>query len=834
MAPSTFRGAIPSALAILVLLAPISAEAYSTGIDAATFGATGCPTCHAGGGGSTGVTISFSSPIVTGVTNTITVTVTNGSQNGAGFNLQLSGGSFPTSPGTNVLRWSSTEVSHASPDSSGAWTWSISWTPGAPGTASYTLWANAVDLDTFSTNDTPRSTARTGSVTILRDRGDSCTSNGQCGTGNCVDNVCCNTACSGTCQACSPAAGGQGVAGTCSALVAGSLECCGVGYRWNGSTCVLEDPCLAGVDQCVSIATCTDTVGSDPSYTCTCPHAGYTGDGRSPGTGCANIDECASHPCAPFGSGGSDGMGCTERSLGAWSAPGYTCSCQAGYSSDGTTCVLQNECTAGTDDCHPLAMCVDPSPAMGDFSCTCPSGYVGGGHGAGGCTDVNECAMGLDDCHTNATCTNTPGSFTCACNTGYSGDGRICLDVNECLDPTFLAMCDPNSTCANTPGSFACNCNTGWSGDGRVACTDVDECVAGTDDCDTNASCTNTPGSWTCACNMGWDGDGRTCADVNECLNPAFSGRCSSVAVCVNDPGAWHCQCNTGFSGDGFTCEDVDECMDGTHTCDVNATCINAIGDYSCACNPGWRGSGFDCADIDECAEGTDSCTVDEVCINHVGMPFTCDCAPGFMRDAMGECVVSCGDGVVARGEGCDDGNTTAGDGCDSLCQVEPGWACFEPAGTTSTCRETCGDGFVDAAEECDDGAANSDTLAVACRTTCVLPTCGDGADDTGEACDDGAANDDAAPNACRTTCDEPFCGDGVVDDGELCDPGGGVPGAAVAGTCTTMCRGDGGIDESDPPVLTGGACTCRATPGAPTPWLLLGLALLGFARRRR
>ena len=44
-----------------------------------------------------------------------------------------------------------------------------------------------------------------------------------------------------------------------------------------------------------------------------------------------------------------------------------------------------------------------------------------------------------------------------------------------------------------------------------MAFTDINECMANTDDCDTNAVCTNTPGSFTCDCNQGYSGDGLNC-----------------------------------------------------------------------------------------------------------------------------------------------------------------------------------------------------------------------------------------------------------------------------------------------------------------------------------
>ncbi len=63
-----------------------------------------------------------------------------------------------------------------------------------------------------------------------------------------------------------------------------------------------------------------------------------------------------------------------------------------------------------------------------------------------------------------------------------------------------------------------------------------------------------------------------------------------------------------------------------------------------------------------------------------------------------------------------------------------------------------CGDGSVGADEGCDDGAANNDTEADACRTTCVPAGCGDGVIDTGESCDDGNTTvGDGCDDACAT-----------------------------------------------------------------------------------
>lgn len=821
--------------ALLLWLAPTTGAAESGGISSAVFQTDGCPLCHASSA-STSASISFSGTPTVGSPTTVTVTV-SGPGTASGFNLQLGSGTFNDPPGTGARRWSAREASHDAPlgESGGSSTWTLTWTPSTAGNVSYTLWGNSVNQNGSSTGDFALAAANTGTVNVRRQQGAVCTSDAQCGTGFCVDNRCCNSACNTNCHACSVAAGSQQPDGTCGLLIAGAAECCGAGHRWNGASCVLEDPCAAGTDDCVGLATCVDVPGSDTSYSCLCPHAGYGGDGRASGTGCFDIDECAPNPCAPNGTGGEDGMGCTQRPLGGWTSPGYDCACQPGYDSDGTTCVLQNECTAGTHDCHPMAVCVDPTTDIGDFNCTCQSGYVGGGHGALGCIDIDECGMDLDDCHADATCTNEPGSFTCACNSGFTGDGRTCTDIDECMDLVFLSMCDVNSTCNNLYGSFECVCNAGWRGDGLVSCTDIDECTEGSDDCHTEATCTNEPGSFTCSCNSGWSGDGRTCTDIDECMDPEMSSHCSSVADCNNLPGDWECVCRAGFRGDGFTCEDIDECAEETHSCHPDAACLNNIGSYACECNEGYQGSGFSCTDVNECANGTHGCRSTERCVNQEGMPNLCVCAPGTVRDdETGACVVTCGDGTRAPGEECDDGNRASGDGCDEACAIEPGWACHEPAGGASTCTATCGDGLIDPNEECDDGDSNDDTSRDACRTTCVRAFCGDGVVDTGEQCDDGPGNSDDAPDGCRTTCHESYCGDGVVDTGEMCDRGGGIPGAAVAGACTTLCEPDAGLDPTAPPELRGGAC--RAAPsGRSTPaWTLVALLLFVRARRRR
>lgn len=512
-----------------------------------------------------------------------------------------------------------------------------------------------------------------------------------------------------------------------------------------------------------------------------------------------------------------------STSAGSQSPDGICDALQAGYSAaccpgggywDGSICA--EGCDSGIDNCDSDPDACQSQASAPFFSCGCPVGYEGTGVGASGCTDIPECDS--DPCGVGA-CTELPvgttaEGYSCACPVGYRAPplGGTCVNIDECNDaPPESAPYDGYQACL--PG----------------ACTE------------------GAPGSfWTCSCPASHElfnrvSDGREICDLNECLQPSLS-RCDANATCTNTIGSNTCACNEGYRDRdpaavaGRVCDDIDECAEGLDACDPNADCMNLDGSYMCTCRSGWVGSGFTCADENECATGAGGCALHEDCVNNIGAPNDCVCAPGYTRETTdAACTIRCGDGTVGAGEQCDDANTAVEDGCSDGCEVELGWACYEPTGGASTCMNTCGDGLVDAAEDCDDGPENANDLADACRTDCRFPSCGDGTVDTGEACDDGDANDDALVDACRTTCDLPYCGDGVIDTGEACDVGGGRPGASAAGQCTTLCNADAGVDPSDPPVLTGGACAAapRGASSAGGYGALL-LAAIFLTRRRR
>ncbi len=79
--------------------------------------------------------------------------------------------------------------------------------------------------------------------------GDPCTGNGDCTSGYCADERCCNEACDGACEACSARAKGSGQDGVCE-LVAAGTECaagtCSGTMRVGASTCNAAGACIEG------------------------------------------------------------------------------------------------------------------------------------------------------------------------------------------------------------------------------------------------------------------------------------------------------------------------------------------------------------------------------------------------------------------------------------------------------------------------------------------------------------------------------------------------------------------------------------------------------------
>ena len=113
-----------------------------------------------------------------------------------------------------------------------------------------------------------------------------------------------------------------------------------------------------------------------------------------------------------------------------------------GYTGSGTTCALNNPCSATPGPCDTNATCANPS--TGNFTCTCKTGYSTTNGGLT-CTANNSCNTSNGGCDANATCMSSgPGTNTCACKSGYTGSAMSWTLTSALPHP---APCDPNATC---------------------------------------------------------------------------------------------------------------------------------------------------------------------------------------------------------------------------------------------------------------------------------------------------------------------------------------------------------------------------------------------------
>ncbi|EHB10201.1 Nidogen-2 [Heterocephalus glaber] len=134
-------------------------------------------------------------------------------------------------------------------------------------------------------------------------------------------------------------------------------------------------------------------------------------------------------------------------------------------------------------------------------------------------TPVNPCYDGSHTCDAAARChPGTGADYTCVCAPGYQGDGRSCMDVNECANGYH--RCGPNSVCINLPGSYRCECPNGYEFvDDQHTCILVapppNPCEDSRHNCAPagQARCINHgDGTFSCACLPGYTGNGYQCS----------------------------------------------------------------------------------------------------------------------------------------------------------------------------------------------------------------------------------------------------------------------------------------------------------------------------------
>ena len=285
----------------------------------------------------------------------------------------------------------------------------------------------AIDSDCLTGN-----TCSAGACVGKKANGLACTTAAECLNGNCVDGYCCESACAGTCMACSAAKTGT-TNGFCRPVTAGTDP---------DIECSVDTGNVCGHDgMCDGAGACRNQSASTPCGTASCTGQGtYTPLGHCSGSGscvagtpgpCPNNMLCASPTTCT--------TTCTNLS---------TTGCPSGYKCvfGGTSCIVDN-ITCGPSSC-PTAnggICCTTRPTGTDtttpWTYTCTSPAV-----CSGSADYNDQVV----CGTRADC---PGGQIC-CMTGISCDGSggpsqssFCTaDATKCQNGPFnwgYQICDP-------------------------------------------------------------------------------------------------------------------------------------------------------------------------------------------------------------------------------------------------------------------------------------------------------------------------------------------------------------------------------------------------------
>ncbi|MGM0577009.1 MAG: lamin tail domain-containing protein [Myxococcota bacterium] len=500
------------------------------------------------------------------------------------------------------------------------------------------------------------------------DLGGSCTADNQCTSGICnlQDGVCCDTACTSTCESCKL----DGFEGQCTVIPEGDDpddECWGQGATCGGScdgagscqfpssskscgTCQRCD----GAGECLAVP-----ANSDPDNDCgTCQTCDGSGSCKNVPEGADFHDDCPTTDQSTCGTNGQcDGNAtCDYYGAGTLAAPASctdgvatladTCDGAGGVNdggtqdcapyicdgvSCGTTCGSHTDCADGffcdfddldgdgrTDDCEALR----PDGGQCGADHECAAGYCSNGF----------CCSGGTCCSQNSDCQDPSLGFA---------EPPVCDDASSggCVGHRVDALCDGNSQCyaetVDDPSACASNVCQQAGCDGLTYTTE--------------RTCDNSGG-----CTVG--GEILSCDDGNVCTNDF----CDPAGACEhtdNDDASTPCyEGPDGTEGVGI-CEGGDRvCQDGnTGACEGQVlprteTCADSR-DEDCdgeANEPGAEGCTVYFKDVDDDSYGTDD--------------YECLCSPG----------PSGFDHYTATRNGdCDDSNGDVNPGAQELCATE-------------------------------------------------------------------------------------------------------------------------------------------------------------------
>lgn len=597
----------------------------------------------------------------------------------------------------------------------------------------------------------------TGTCLSQKPLGGTCSRNGQCSNNQCVDGVCCASACGG---------GNPNDCVVCNATPGSCTPLDGVTCN-DGNACTSNDACITGA--CIGV-----TVLCDDGNPCTAD-------------ACDKVLGCTTPP-APNGTACNDNNACTTSDT----CQGGTCTgsaplpCDDGIYCNGTeTCSAQFGCQAGT----PVVCADDGRSCTAEF---CDEGLKA-------CRTVVQdslCSNGLfcdgaEKCDptnpsSNATTGCTAGTPP-TCNDGISCTTDACNESQKkCTFTASNAACSDGNACN---GTEICDAASGCKSGTPITCNDGVYCT--TDSCNpANGACVFSPTNTLC--------DNGIYCDGTEICDPAAA------------PGPNGCKAGTAVScppSDVVNCT-VDVCDETTRSCVVkydNTLCTSGQVCTAGGCSSTSCTSDANCTDGNAC-NGTETCDLSLGSPGHcvAGTPITCNdgksCTADSCNPSTGACVytastTACNDGNLCNGtESCNPSapgaNATTGCVAGTALSCNLGkscatYGCNPSTGctiTTGTCPDDgnlCNGGAV-----CQPTNPQSDangcvaTPPVSCPSTgCATGTCNPTtgtcsylADSTKCPCGQQCDSTGACGNFCTvTTCQGKVyeCGDCVDNDGD-------------------------------------------------------------------
>ena len=271
-----------------------------------------------------------------------------------------------------------------------------------------------------------------GRTCVGKPNGQSCSSSTECANGNCVDGVCCNTACGGQCEACDV----NGSIGTCKAVTGAphrnarpARAMCG-GDPACGGTCnvTVTTKCTYPANQCRT-ASCSAARVQVNAATC-------DANGACPATSTTNCN------FACVASTGMCGGSCIP---GAKRCSGNTlqvCNSDGAY-------VTDTACSGNMPICDAATLTCVKRP-LGN-ACSSPNECASGNCAFGVCCN-EPCGTSCSTSCGGGTCVHKAAKTSCGKRTGvYPGNSDIflyCDGNGSCVGPTF--RCGATSNCSLT------------------------------------------------------------------------------------------------------------------------------------------------------------------------------------------------------------------------------------------------------------------------------------------------------------------------------------------------------------------------------------------------